>query len=70
MRAVSIQMSHFFVTLISFSSTCREHVMMFVKGFKRVLLIQYIRLHTVTVITKNESPEKRLFVRQNLYSKM
>ena len=70
MRKVSIEMIFFFVASINFSSTYRERVMMFVKGFKRILIIQYITLHTVTVITKNECPEKRLLVSQNIYSTM
>ena len=61
MRKVFIEMSQILlVTVLIFSSTYRERVMMCAKGFKRILLIQYIRLHTVTVITKNECPEKEL----------
>ena len=64
-------MSQFLLaTTLFFSSTYWERVMMFVKGFKRILLIQYIRLHTLTVISKSECPEKELFVGQNHYSTM
>ena len=71
MRKISIEMSQFLLaTTLFFSSTYWERVMMFVKGFKRILLIQYIRLHTLTVISKSECPEKELFVSQNLYSTM
>ena len=71
MRKISIEMSQFLLaTTLFFNSTYWERVMMFVKGFKRILLIQYIRLHTLTVISKSECPEKELFVSQNHYSTM
>ena len=71
MRKISIEMSQFLLaTTLFFSSTYWERVMLFVKGFRRILLIQYIRPHTVTVTSKSECPEKELFVTQNLYSTM